>query len=296
MRAAVLLATALLVVACAAGAPALAPVVAPQVGAIPTDARPGPPTPATASAATLVPASTPAVPPPSATPTTPLATPGPTIASTPVPTPVVLDPPAKAGKFALDLYRSRAHVRQATASMCVPASMQIMLNLMRPDEPDRSRALQDELYALARSYSPWLTDERGGASARGWAAGLNELGYGQFELVAFNSMDEALHAAARQMRLTAKPAGLLVWRGDHAWVMSGFKATADPAWSDDFEVTAAWIEDPWFGRTDRTWGAGLRPHTLLSVEAMRDDFVVWTARHLSIVYGAAKFYVVLPGS
>jgi hypothetical protein len=194
----------------------------------------------------------------------------------------------------MDIYRTHAHVRQATVSMCVPASMQIMLNLMNAGEPDRTRATQDGLYSLARSYSPWLTAERGGASARGWAAGLNELGYGDFELMALGSMDEALHKAAQQMRFTGKPVGLLVWRGDHAWVMSGFKATADPGWTDDFEVTAVWIEDPWFGRTDRKWGEGLAPHSLVGTEAMRADFVSWTAPHLSFQYGIDRFYLVLP--
>ena len=34
--------------------------------------------------------------------------------------------------------------------------------------------------------------------------------------------------AAKAMRTTGKPVGLLMWRGRHAWVMSGFRATADP--------------------------------------------------------------------
>ena len=34
--------------------------------------------------------------------------------------------------------------------------------------------------------------------------------------------------AARAMESTGRPVGLLVWRGRHAWVMSGFKATKDP--------------------------------------------------------------------
>ena len=38
----------------------------------------------------------------------------------------------------------------------------------------------------------------------------------------------------------------------------GFKATADPAYTDDFDVTAVWIEDPWHGRVSRTWGGASR--------------------------------------
>ena len=107
------------------------------------------------------------------------------------------------------------------------------------------------------------------------------------------TMNEALKVAARQMRYTGKPVGLLVWAGDHAWVMSGFKATADPAWTNDFEVTAVWIEDPWYGRTDRTWGTGLAPHSLVSKTDLADDFVNWPSRYFAGVYGMSERYVIV---
>ena len=183
---------------------------------------------------------------------TPLPTAAPTAQATPkptpIPTPVALDPKPRPGKFEMDIGKSKAFVRQATTAMCVPASMQIMINLMSGAAPDRSRETQDSLYTLARSYSPWITSDRDGAAANGWAAGLNHLGFGQFQPMSIGSMGEALKIAARQMRFTGKPVGLIVWAGDHAWVMSGFKASADPAWTDDFDVTAIWVEDPWFGR------------------------------------------------
>ena len=60
----------------------------------------------------------------------------------------------------------------------------------------------------------------------------------------------------------------------HAWVMSGFKATADPALTDDFTVTHVWVEDPWAGRVSRTWGPGLDPHTLLTAQELGRAHVV----------------------
>lgn len=277
-----------LVSACIGATPAVAPAPTGPATAAPT---------AIAAAPSVQPSLAPAE---TSAPTTgatasPTPTAAPTPAPTPTPTPRVLDPAPKAGKFAMDVYRRQAHVRQVTNSMCVPASMQIMVNLMSAEKPDRSRETQRELYTLARSYSPWLTEERGGASARGWAAGLDQLGYGDFELMSLPTMTEALHAAARQMRLTDKPVGLLVWRGDHAWVMSGFEATADPAWTNDFDVIAVWIEDPWFGRTDRTWGTGLEPHSLLTVEDMSDDFVSWPSRWYAPIFGTeSRFVIVAP--
>lgn len=52
--------------------------------------------------------------------------------------------------------------------------------------------------------------------------------------------------AAKAIRMTGRPVGLVVWRGAHSWVMSGFTATADPASADDFEVHKVFVQDPWF--------------------------------------------------
>ena len=295
-----LVAIALFLAGCLSAAPVAAPEQAPAPTVAPAPRSTSAPPTTTVAAAEQTPAPTDGptaspAPRPTAIPMGPTPRPDPTPQPTLPPPPAVLDPPASEGKFAMDVYLPRAHVRQATNAMCVPASMQIMINLMSGQKPDRSRATQDSLYALARSYSPWITPDRDGASARGWAAGLEQLGYGDFELLSLASMEEALKVGARQMRFTGKPAGLLVWRGDHAWVMSGFKATADPAYTDDFAVTAAWIEDPWYGRTDRTWGKGLAPHTLLTEEELRDDFVSWPSRWFLPVYGSAsRFVVVVP--
>ena len=48
--------------------------------------------------------------------------------------------------------------------------------------------------------------------------------------------------ASRAIERTGAPVGLLVWRGRHAWVMSGFEATKDL--SDGGKVTSVTIYDP----------------------------------------------------
>ena len=128
----------------------------------------------------------------------------------------------------MNLYRRGDFASQATKLYCVPGAMQTMMNVMDRGATKASRAVQDRLYRLARRLS---TDRlRGeGAEPDGWARGLERLGYGQFEVKVANSRMGAIRAAARALRRTNRPVGLLVWRGAHAWVMTGFKATADPA-------------------------------------------------------------------
>ncbi len=219
----------------------------------------------------------------------PSATPGPTATADPA---SALRPRPRKGPFRMDLYRANDHVAQFHPSWCVGASMQMMINLMERGRPDRSRATQRDLYRLAREVSPWV-ETRPGASTYGWAGGLTQLGYGPFAELSAGSRGAALRLAARQMRFTGKPVGLLVWRGRHAWVMSGFRATADPAYTDDFEVTAVWIEDPWSGRVSTIWGPGLEPHTLVRTRDLT-GFTRWASRHRPEYGSRGEFVIIAP--
>jgi hypothetical protein len=75
-------------------------------------------------------------------------------------------------------------------------------------------------------------------------------------------------------------------------VVSGFKATADPAYTDDFTVTAVWVEDPWSGRVSKIWGAGLKPHALVPADRLGEDFTLFSSVHRP-QYGARGMYVVI---
>jgi hypothetical protein len=231
-----------------------------------------------------------------AEPTTSLTTPTPKPTTAPpsaTPAPAV-DPPATAGPFQMDLYKPKAAVRQLTTEMCVGAAIQTMINLMAAGAPDRNDSTQLALFDIARELSHRMNDSLRGASPRGWAAGLDYEGYGDYEVLTSFSMDDVLKIAARQMRLTGKPVGLTVWRGKHAWVMSGFEATADPRSTDDFAVTAVWVEDPWFGRIDSQWGAGLAPDSLVATDDLGHDFVSWVSHQIVPNYGEARFIIVAP--
>ncbi len=96
----------------------------------------------------------------------------------------------------------------------------------------------DRTAATQRTRRSWR--ERGAATAGtvgsvaaracvGWSAGLNLMGAGPYTLVGTATIDEALlHRGPTAMQRTGRPVGLLMWRGRHAWVMSGFLATGDP--------------------------------------------------------------------
>ena len=176
--------------------------------------------------------------------------------------------------YALDVASSRDFVAQTNFVQCVGASMQMMLNMIG-EKDDRTARTQLKLQNLARELSgPSRTGrQRQGASVRGWAGGLNQLNAGPFRLVGATTLEEALRVAAKAIRQTGKPVGLLVWRGRHAWVMSGFRATADPLTSDTFKVTAANVLDPLYPHGSAVWGPSPKPRQSLTPTQLGRQFV-----------------------
>ena len=134
--------------------------------------------------------------------------------------------------------------------------------------------------------------ERQGASVVGWAAGLNLVGAGPYLVVGTDTIDEAMQMAAIAMRTTGKPVGLLMWRGRHAWVMSGFHATARPS-SRRRPGHRGDRRGPPLPARSSVWGASPAPGTALSVKALGRQFV--PRRSSSFNPGlAGKYVLVIP--
>jgi hypothetical protein len=186
--------------------------------------------------------------------------------------------------YRFDLYRQGDFVSQTTTYMCVGASMQMMLNMIQPSN-DRTAKTQVRLWELARSFrrtndptqmnSGDIYRTRRGASSRGWAQGLTNLGAGPYKVTARATLEEAANVAARQIRVTGQPVGLLVWRGAHAWVVSGFEATGDPLFDPNAKVTHLYILDPYYPRVSKSWGPGPAPHSKLTLKKLGEDWVQW---------------------
>lgn len=135
------------------------------------------------------------------------------------------------------MYRGRTHSVQKTDWYCVPASIQMMLNLIN-GRSDKSKQNQTKYWQYAQEHSRYpITDN--GADAEGWAAALRNWGAGSYHVGVHSTMQASLRTAAKRLRLTGKPVGMIVWgrNGGHAWVMTGFKSTADPKVTDSYTVT-----------------------------------------------------------
>ena len=214
--------------------------------------------------------------------------------ATPTPTPRTEVAEAERKPFAMNLYRKGDFVAQYNFELCVGASLQMALN-MATDDSRTSRADQQRLWEMARdtSFSPF-----GGANPRGWTATLNELGIGPYELVSIPTFEGALDVAAEAIRATKRPVGLVMWRGRHAWVMSGFESTADPRAFDDFDVTGIRVLDPLYPHGSSVWGRSPKPNSLVSPDTLAKQFVLRdsTRVNLGVPPGYLLVLPVAPGA
>jgi hypothetical protein len=175
--------------------------------------------------------------------------------------------------YTLDLGRRSDFVAQTNNVQCVGASTQMMLNMIEPGA-DRTARTQLRLQKVARAWSGPRPDgrTRRGAGVQGWAVGLTLAGAGPYRVVGLPTIEAAMLTAARAMASTGRPVGLLMWQGRHAWVMSGFEATADP-FSPGARVTAAIVEDPLYPHGSKTWGPSPAPGSKLTIATLARQYV-----------------------
>jgi hypothetical protein len=171
----------------------------------------------------------------------------------------------------MDLYRPGDFVSESKDTWCIAAAMQTSINMMS-DTADTTRDTQARLFDLAVSIAGMHS---GGSDPDGWAGGLSSLGYGKYSVGANVSMTAAVHTVAKQIRITERPGGLVVWRGWHSWVVSGFTATADPATTDNFTVLTVRIEDVWYPRVSNLWPKSRAPDADVPVGALAPDYKQW---------------------
>jgi hypothetical protein len=223
------------------------------------------------------------------------------LAAPAAPARVLVDEATARGAFSINLSQKGDFVPQYTPYWCIGASMQTMLNIVGITDDD-SRAAQRKYMVLARDLGPSLrridhgqvdTGTLRGAGSSGWANALWSLGAGIYREEVLDSYQSAVRGAAFALRKTNRPVGLIVWRGAHAWVMSGFTATGDPLADPESRVTGVYIQDPWYGRVSSIWGAGRKPNTWLSVDELKAALLPrrggrWHAEQ------AGKFVLVMP--
>lgn len=238
----------------------------------------GPP-PERAGVGTVLVTSPPTEPPPIPSPTpvvTPIvslapgASPTPTPASTPTPAPTPKKVPVD-----VDLLKhpNAVFAHELHDTWCAPAGVQMVLAML--GKADTSDAFQRELNGRVKEWESYQDSHNGLWGPSAMALALDAYGVPGYEVRAYQSRLPALRDAAVAIETTHSPVILLAWRGAHTWVMTGFRADADPVQFPYAQISGTYILDPWFPWASSIWGQSDPPGTFQDTSEMERNYLRW---------------------
>lgn len=175
---------------------------------------------------------------------------------------------------------------------CAPAGIQMTLAVL--GLADTSAAVQRRIAGSVGSFETYDDSHNGGWGPTAMAAALAANGAPGYKVRVYGTRAAALTAAARAISRTEAPAILLAWRGAHTWVMTGYRADADPTIFDDAVVSGAYILDPWYPTISRIWGASDPPGTFQDAAEMVRNFLPWKRPEGKYPGRDGKFVVLIP--
>ncbi len=216
---------------------------------------------------------------PSATPLPPAPTPVPTPVRAPVDVSLVSDPNA-------------VFASQITNEWCAPAATQMALTVMALG--NTSEAFQNELESRIGEWESWDDSHDGGWGPGAIAQALAAYGAPGYEIRAYDVQQDALRDAAVALSATGRPVLIMAWWGAHTWVMTGFRADADPTIFPDATITGTYILDPWYPRISTIWGASDPPGTFQDAAEMQRNFIPWSRPEGLYPGRDGKFVLVIP--
>ncbi|MDO8484663.1 MAG: hypothetical protein Q7S35_06925 [Candidatus Limnocylindrales bacterium] len=202
-------------------------------------------------------------------------TPGPsTEASSATPTPTPTPTPARVPvdvDIATDPDSVFAHELKDT--WCAPAGVQMALAFL--GLADTSDAFQNELQGRVREWESYGDSHNGKWGPSAMVLALEAYGASGYEVRGYETREDALRDAAVAIETTRSPVILLAWRGAHTWVMTGFRADADPQIFRDATVEGAYVLDPWYPWVSSIWGPSDPPGTFQDSAEMERNYLRW---------------------
>ena len=209
-------------------------------------------------------------------------------AGAPKPTPTT-DTALPAWNGGVDLYRAGTFTTQKSWLWCTAAGVQIVDNIVE-HRKDHTTAGQRRYFDWMRKHNRYSLPVSAGVDPAGWTAGLRHFVDGRYRLVASRTFDDALRSAVTNLRKTNLPVAITVSHGGHGWILTGFRATADPAVTDSFKVTSVRVVGPLYGLQSKN-GYDMPPNTRLTTAQLRMFFtpwkyapkpMIWDGRYVSI--------------
>ena len=226
-----------------------------------------------------------AVAPPTATPeptgtpppTRPSASGDPTTAPTASPTPLPPTPTPPPAREPVDFTAvadpEAVFAHQNTKDWCAVAGVAMVLAIHGKGAPTDD--LQQDLARRVGEWESWDDSHNGRWGPAAIALALEEYGVPGYQIRAYPTRADALRDSARTIREMNAPVILLTWRGAHTWVMSGYRADADPTAFADANIAGAYILDPWYPWNSNIWGQSDPPGTFQDAAEMERNYLAW---------------------
>jgi hypothetical protein len=175
---------------------------------------------------------------------------------------------------------------------CAPAGITIVLAMH--GQVVASDDVQREVAARVHEFESYDDSHNGGWGPSAMSEALAAFGVPGYEVRAYETREDALRGSAVAIEATGAPVVLLAWRGAHTWVMSGFRADADPAIFPDAVVSGAYILDPWYPDISSIWGPSDPPGTFQDQAEMVRNFLPWKRPEGKYPERDGRFIVMIP--
>jgi hypothetical protein len=212
------------------------------------------------------------------------------------PQPTARPTPTPVPRVAVDVDIVKNHdavfAHEIDKDWCAPAGVTMVLAIMGTGAPTSAR--QKEIASRVREWDSYSDSHNGDWGPSAMALALKAYGVPGYKVRIYQTRADALRGAARAIVTTRSPAILLAWRGAHTWVMTGYRANADPAVFDDAKVNGTYILDPWFPWNSSIWGQSDPPGTFQNTSEMERNFLPWKRPEGTYPNRDGNFIVVEP--
>jgi hypothetical protein len=249
----------------------------------------GPPPPDRATLPTVDVTDPPATPSPNPTPTLPPPASGqPVVTPPPTPTPI----PRVAVDVNIVANPNSVFIHEIKDVWCAPAGISIVLAIL--GHGDATAAREREIAGRVHEWETYADSHIYGWGPAAIVSALDAYGAKGYQIRAYQSRAVALRDSAKALSTTHSPVILIAWKGAHTWVMSGYRADADPTVFNDAKVSGTYILDPWYPTISMIWGPSDPPGTFQNSSEMIRNFLPWRQPDGRYPDRDGKFIVIIP--